>query len=190
MADRLSRQITATVLVGSKIRLRIVRSCCVCSQPRISTREGFVIRQELTGSLAGASSRHVRIVQRLPPGPHEQRALLPGARSRPRQGRQADAAPRGGDRVQSSRSAALVAATIGEAIRARDKHGFDTQHKPVTLQRPIAGYRGGLFPRRFLFAAFHFQPQRAARESGGVEIALGADALEVQHGAQAIGRRF
>jgi hypothetical protein len=62
--------------LAAKSGFRIVGSCCVCSQPRISTREGFAIRQELTGSPAGTSSRHVWIVQRLSPGPHEQRALF------------------------------------------------------------------------------------------------------------------
>jgi hypothetical protein len=46
--------------------------------------------------------------------------------------------------------------------------------------------RAGLFPRRFLFGAFRFQPERAAAESGRVEIALRADALEVEHGTQAV----
>ena len=50
--------------------------------------------------------------------------------------------------------------------------------------------RRGLFPRRLLLATFRLQPERAAREARGVEIALGADALEVQHGAQAVRRRF
>ena len=48
----------------------------------------------------------------------------------------------------------------------------------------------GLLPRRFLFAAFHLEPERAAGKAGGVEVALRADALEVQHGAESIGRRF
>src|SRR5882757_2049617 len=39
--------------------------------------------------------------------------------------------------------------------------------------------RPRLFPRRFL-VLFRFQPERAAGESCGVEIALGADALEIQ----------
>ena len=47
-----------------------------------------------------------------------------------------------------------------------------------------------LFPRRFLFAAFRFQPERAAGETGRVEIALRADALEIQHRAQAVRRRL
>ena len=48
----------------------------------------------------------------------------------------------------------------------------------------------GLLPRRLLFAAIHFEPERAAGEACGVEIALGADALEVQHGAQALADGF
>src|SRR6478735_8805543 len=69
-------------------------------------------------------------------------------------------------------------------------------HKPadrgLRQARPVANSpcKLWLFPRCFLLAAFHLQPQRAAGESGGVEIALGADALEIQHGAKPIGRRF
>ena len=50
--------------------------------------------------------------------------------------------------------------------------------------------RRGYFPAVFLFATVHFQPERATGKTGGVEIALRADALEVQHGAQAVCRRL
>ena len=44
----------------------------------------------------------------------------------------------------------------------------------------------GLFPRRFLFAAFGLKAKRAARESRHVEIALRSDALEFQHRPQPV----
>jgi hypothetical protein len=43
--------------------------------------------------------------------------------------------------------------------------------------------RWGYFPAVFLFAAFRLEPEGAAGEAGGIEIALGADALEVEHAA-------
>src|SRR5450755_5191108 len=43
----------------------------------------------------------------------------------------------------------------------------------------------GLLLRRILLAAFGVEPDRAPREAGCVEVALRADALEVQHRAQA-----
>lgn len=50
----------------------------------------------------------------------------------------------------------------------------------------MIGQAAGLFPRRFLFAAVDFQPERAAGKTRRIEIALRADALEVQHGAHAV----
>src|SRR5437588_10943048 len=44
----------------------------------------------------------------------------------------------------------------------------------------------GLLPRRFLFAAFHLEPERAAGEAGGVEVAWRSVGLECQHGSEAI----
>src|ERR1700726_3931504 len=45
-----------------------------------------------------------------------------------------------------------------------------------------------LLLRRLLLAALSVEPDRAPGESGGVEIALATDALEVQDRAQAAGR--
>jgi hypothetical protein len=213
VADRLIGQTAATFRTEEQ-QIRISASFVLrLFARRVFCASRFAVRQELTASRADASSQHVRMVQRLPTGPHEQRALLPGAGSRPGEGRQGDAAPRGGDRFQPSRIADAAKATIAHTASAGGKHGFASRHKSVGrvsvsvtrhLPARVDDGSGGLrfanppyklpprrlLPRRFLFAAFHFKPERAAREAGGVEIALGADSLEVQHGAQAVRRRF
>jgi hypothetical protein len=64
------------------------------------------------------------------------------------------------------------------------------RQRSVNRFEPETKIAAGLLPRRFLFGAFDLEPERAAGEAGGVEIALGADTLEVQHGAQAVRRRL
>ena len=86
-----------------------------------------------------------------------------------------------GKRRSNRTLAAMVATLVGAAALAARAAAERARHRDdVSSSRSLNVATAGLFPRRFLFAAVRIEPERAARKSRGVEIALRADALEIQ----------